>query len=126
MKNNLFKILFTFCLITFTFLSLSAEALAKPKVVLFYADWNSACRSVKTNVESIVSTYGNKVDLIELNIDSSTTPDKSRILGLPVPQTIPYIVLIGKKGQILEEKVIKNQSASQLKNELDSYLMPEL
>jgi len=103
-----------------------AFAVNKPSVVLFCADWNIRCREAKPALESVVSSYDNKVDLREIDIDSESAPDAARSMGLSIPRAIPYIVIIDKNGNKITERNYNRETSQQLKTALDPVILPQL
>ncbi|MFH0703024.1 MAG: thioredoxin family protein [bacterium] len=101
-------------------------AVNKPRVILFCTKWNAKCKNVRPVLESVINTYNNKVDLMELDLDQNTTPEKARSMRIIIPREIPYIVVIGKNENIIAEKAYHGESPEQLKSEMDQVILPQL
>ncbi len=120
-KNLIFKLSVLVVLTGITAASL-VMAVGRPLVVLFYTDWNALCRETKPVMESLVASYNNSVELQELNIDSDSTPDKARALGLSIPPKVPYVAVIDKKGNIVMQTPYHKRLFEDVKTQLNTLL----
>lgn len=99
-----------------------AIAVGKPKIILFYTTWSAKSRAARPVVEQVATSYGGKVDLIELDMDNANITDQVRALGINIPASVPYIVIVDQNGKILSGAPISGQSYIQLKSSIDQYL----
>jgi thioredoxin 1 len=63
-----------------------AEVLAnsKPVIVDYWAEWCGPCRQVAPVLEEIASEYGDKIDVVKLNIDENpNVSTRYRIMAIP-------------------------------------------
>lgn len=119
-ENLKLKHFLSLLLITLFFNGASAIAADKLQVVYFFANWNFASRKAKFIVEETVDMYGNKAELIRLDIDSSSTLAKAAKLGLKIPKSVPYIVLLDSTNNIILYKKFENESSEKLKQIFDT------
>jgi thioredoxin 1 len=56
----------------------------KPVLVDFWAEWCGPCRMVAPILEEISKEYGDKLDIVKLNIDENPkVPQKYNVLQIP-------------------------------------------
>ncbi|MEI7473483.1 MAG: hypothetical protein WCK67_01785 [bacterium] len=125
LKNNKKRInLFTiFSLTLALFLSISlfpAVAQAKLKVVFFCTDWNAKCRDARKTINDDIAKYPGQVEYKEFNVDLNVTPDQARVLGLSMPDKIPFFVLLDKNGNVLYQDSYSTAAMSKFDSVLNS------
>ena len=64
------------------------EAIAngKPTLLEFYADWCTTCQAMSETIEALEAQYGDRVNLVMLNIDDPQWDDLAqqyRVTGIP-------------------------------------------
>ena len=82
------------------------EAIAndKPTLLEFYADWCSTCQSMAGNIEKLEATYGDRLNLVMLDIDDPQWDD----LGQDYQVTgIPQYNLLDETGNKIDSFVGK-------------------
>jgi thioredoxin 1 len=71
----------------------------KPVLVDYWAEWCGPCKMIAPVLEEISTEYGDKIDVVKLNIDENPqTPPKYGIRGIPT-------LMIFKNGQVEATKV---------------------
>ncbi|MDF1818948.1 MAG: thioredoxin TrxA [Immundisolibacteraceae bacterium] len=71
----------------------------KPVLVDYWAEWCGPCKMIAPVLEEICTEYGDKIDVVKLNIDENPqTPPKYGIRGIPT-------LMIFKNGQVEATKV---------------------
>ena len=125
-KNKLFSLIFILILPLLILFQSSMAFAARPKLILFCADWNARCRKAVPVCASVVESYGNRVDYLSLNIDNNSDIERSIQLGIPTPNVIPYIYILGKSGNIKDSRKYNGESPQSLKKILDPIILPEL
>ena len=123
MKTSFKKVLIiALGLLVSTLIQFSSFSLAqnRPMVVIFYTDWSARCKAALPQVESIVSKYNDRIDLEALNIDLDMTPDRARSLGISIPTTVPYIMILNRRGNVIYKQNYAPQSAEQINSLLNS------
>ncbi len=72
---------------------------AKPVLVDYWAGWCDPCKMIAPVLEEICAEYGDKIDVVKLNIDENPqTPPKYGIRGIPT-------LMIFKDGKVEATKV---------------------
>jgi thioredoxin 1 len=89
-----------------------AEVLAnsKPVIVDYWAEWCGPCRQVAPVLEEIASEYGDKIDVVKLNIDENpNVSTRYRIMAIPTMsvfqngEVVKQIVGAKPKAALLRE-----------------------
>jgi thioredoxin 1 len=71
----------------------------KPVIVDYWAEWCGPCRQVAPVLEEIASEYGEKIEVVKLNVDDN--PGVTRRYGI---MNIPTMSVF-KDGQVVKEIV---------------------
>jgi thioredoxin 1 len=87
----------------------------KPVLVDYWAEWCGPCRQVAPVLEQIASEYGEKLDIVKLNVDDN--PQVVRSYGI---MNIPTLALF-KDGQVVKE-IVGAKSKAALLGELEEFL----
>ncbi len=87
----------------------------KPVLVDYWAEWCGPCRQVAPVLEQIASEYGEKLEIVKLNVDDN--PQVVRSYGI---MNIPTLALF-KDGQVVKE-IVGAKSKSALLGELEEFL----
>lgn len=90
-----------------------AIANSKPTLLEFYADWCTTCQGMSPNVKKLDNQYGDRVNLVMLNIDDPQWDDlvqKYQVTGIPQytfidEETNTVDTLIGKVPQTIMAQV---------------------
>jgi len=88
----------------------------KPVLVDYWAEWCGPCRQVAPVLEEIASEYGEKIDIVKLNVDQN--PNVVQIYGV---MNIPTLAVF-KNGQVVKE-IIGAKPKSALLSELEEFLV---
>jgi thioredoxin 1 len=82
----------------------------KPVIVDYWAEWCGPCRMVAPVLEEIANEYGDKIDVVKLNIDENpTVSQKYGIMAIPTMnvfsggQVVKQIVGAKPKSALLRE-----------------------
>ena len=82
----------------------------KPVIVDYWAEWCGPCRMVAPVLEEIAKEYGDKIDVVKLNIDENpTVSQKYGIMAIPTMnvfsggQVVKQIVGAKPKSALLRE-----------------------
>lgn len=118
-KKAIFSILACVMMLTGILISSLAFAVDKVRVVYFYTDWNARCRRAEPVIQTVINSYQGRVDYVRLNMDQPSTPDRATQLGITVPRSIPYIIVLDKNGNVATEFPYTSQTPEQLKAIID-------
>jgi thioredoxin 1 len=82
----------------------------KPVIVDYWAEWCGPCRMVAPVLEEIATEYGDKIDVVKLNIDENpTVSQRYGIMAIPTMnvfsggQVVKQIVGAKPKSALLRE-----------------------
>ena len=92
-----------------------AEVLAnsKPVIVDYWAEWCGPCRQVAPVLEEIASEYGDKIDVVKLNIDENpNVSTRYRIMAIPT-------MSVFRNGEVVKQIVGAKPKAALLKELAD-------
>jgi thioredoxin 1 len=89
----------------------------KPVIVDYWAEWCGPCRMVAPVLEEIASEYGDKIDVVKLNIDDN--PNVSQKYGI---MAIPTMNVFSG-GQVVKQ-IVGAKPKSALLRELAEFLEP--
>jgi len=88
---------------------------SKPVVVDYWAEWCGPCRMVAPVLEEIANEYGDKIDVVKLNIDENPAiSQRYQIMAIPT-------MSVFQNGQVVKQIVGAKPKAALLK-ELADYL----
>lgn len=71
----------------------------KPTLIEFYADWCTTCQGMATTVRELHQQYGDKVNLVMLDIDNAKYQpqiERYRVTG------VPQFTLLNERQQVIE------------------------
>ena len=88
----------------------------KPVLVDYWADWCGPCRQVGPVLEEIATEYGDKIDIVKVNVDKN--PQVVQIYGI---MNIPTLAVF-KDGQVVKE-IVGAKPKSALLAELEEFLI---
>ena len=81
----------------------------------FTADWCAPCKAQKPMIENIISTYENRVSVIEINID-----EQREIATRYMVQSIPTLIIF-KNGKEMR-RFVGIQSETNIAKNLDQFI----
>ena len=87
----------------------------KPVIVDYWAEWCGPCRQVAPVLEEIASEYGEKIDIVKLNVDQN--PGVTQRYGI---MNIPTMSVF-KDGQVVKE-IVGAKPKSALLRELAEFI----
>jgi len=88
---------------------------SKPVVVDYWAEWCGPCRMVAPVLEEIANEYGDKIDVVKLNIDENPAiSQRYQIMAIPT-------MSVFQNGQVVKQIVGAKPKAALLK-ELADYI----
>jgi|SRR5215469_7516625 len=86
---------------------------AKPVIVDYWAEWCGPCRQVSPVLEEIASEYGEKIDIVKLNVDENpVVTQRYGIMNIPT-------MSVFKDGQVVKEIVGAKPKAALLRDLAD-------
>jgi thioredoxin 1 len=88
---------------------------AKPVLVDYWAEWCGPCKMVAPVLEAIATEYGDKIDIVKLNVDEN--PEVTRKYGI---LNIPTLGVF-QNGEVVKE-LVGARSKSALLRELAEFL----
>ena len=87
----------------------------KPVIVDYWAEWCGPCRQVSPVLEEIASEYGDKIDVVKLNIDENpATSTRYKIMAIPT-------MSVFQNGEVVKQIVGAKPKAALLR-ELADYI----
>lgn len=119
MFDSFKKIFILLILMIFTSLNLAAFASEKLKLVYFSANWNYTSRKGEAVMKEAVKSLDN-IEFKLIDIDAISTPAESSKLDLPVPNKIPYYVLLTSKNEIVIQNPYNGENPEQIKQILEN------
>jgi thioredoxin 1 len=87
----------------------------KPVIVDYWAEWCGPCRQVAPVLEEIASEYGEKIEVVKLNVDDN--PEVTQRYGI---MNIPTMSVF-KDGQVVKE-IVGAKPKSALLRELADFI----
>ncbi|MFC5145359.1 thioredoxin [Streptomyces aureoversilis] len=87
----------------------------KPVLVDFWADWCGPCRQIAPSLEAIAAEYGEKIEIVKLNIDENPgTAAKYGVMSIPT-------LNVYKGGEVVQTIVGAKPKAA-LERELSDFI----
>ncbi|WP_367130010.1 MULTISPECIES: thioredoxin [Streptomyces] len=87
----------------------------KPVLVDFWADWCGPCRQIAPSLEAIAAEYGDKIEIVKLNIDQNPgTAAKYGVMSIPT-------LNVYKGGEVVQTIVGAKPKAA-LERELSDFI----
>jgi thioredoxin len=87
----------------------------KPVIVDYWAEWCGPCRQVAPVLEEIASEYGEKIDVVKLNVDENpVVTQRYGIMNIPT-------MSVFKDGQVVKE-IVGAKPKSALLRELADFI----
>ncbi|HXL90309.1 MAG TPA: thioredoxin [Streptosporangiaceae bacterium] len=88
----------------------------KPVIVDYWAEWCGPCRMVAPVLEEIANEYGDKIDVVKLNIDENpAVSQRYEIMAIPT-------MSVFKGGQVVKQ-IVGAKPKSALLREIADYLV---
>ena len=88
----------------------------KPVIVDYWAEWCGPCRMVAPVLEEIANEYGDKIDVVKLNIDENpAVSQRYEIMAIPT-------MSVFKGGQVVKQ-IVGAKPKSALLLEIADYLV---
>jgi len=88
----------------------------KPVIVDYWAEWCGPCRMVAPVLEEIANEYGEKIDVVKLNIDENpAVSQRYEIMAIPT-------MSVFKGGQVVKQ-IVGAKPKSALLREIADYLV---
>ncbi|MET9414253.1 thioredoxin [Streptomyces klenkii] len=87
----------------------------KPVLVDFWADWCGPCRQIAPSLEAIAAEYGDKIEIVKLNIDQN--PDTAAKYGV---MSIPTLNVY--KGGEVVQTIVGAKPKAALERELSTFI----
>jgi thioredoxin 1 len=88
---------------------------SKPVLVDYWAEWCGPCRQVAPVLEEIAADYGDKIDIVKLNVDQN--PKTVQVYGI---MNIPTLAVF-KDGQVVKE-IVGAKPKTALLSELEEFI----
>jgi thioredoxin 1 len=86
---------------------------SKPVIVDYWAEWCGPCRQVAPVLEEIANEYGDKIDVVKLNIDENPNiSTRYRIMAIPT-------MSVFQNGEVVKQIVGAKGKAALLKELAD-------
>ena len=83
---------------------------SKPVIVDYWAEWCGPCRQVAPVLEEIASEYGDKIDVVKLNIDENpTVSQRYQIMAIPT-------MSVFQNGEVVKQIVGAKPKAALLRD----------
>ena len=87
----------------------------KPVLVHFWAEWSGPCRQITPSLEAIAAEHGDKLDIVQLNIDQNpTTAAKYGVMSIPT-------LNVYQGGEVVQT-IVGAKPKVALERELDPFL----
>ncbi|AZQ72520.1 thioredoxin [Streptomyces abikoensis] len=87
----------------------------KPVLVDFWAEWCGPCRQIAPSLEALAAEYGEKIEIVKLNIDENpTTAAKYGVMSIPT-------LNVYKGGEVVQTIVGAKPKAA-LERELTDFI----
>jgi len=93
------------------------EAIDKPVLVDFWAEWCAPCRMLAPTFEKLAEKYGNEITFAKVNVD-----DLPEVAGKYGIRSIPTLLLL-RQTKVLEQ-VVGTRSYNDLARILDRHVAP--
>jgi thioredoxin 1 len=88
---------------------------SKPVIVDYWAEWCGPCRQVAPVLEEIASEYGDKIDVVKLNIDQNPkVSTRYKIMAIPT-------MSVFQNGEVVKQ-IVGAKPKSALLRELAEYI----
>ncbi|MEU1376857.1 thioredoxin [Streptomyces triculaminicus] len=87
----------------------------KPVLVDFWAEWCGPCRQIAPSLEAIAKEYGDKIEIVKLNIDQNpTTAAKYGVMSIPT-------LNVYKGGEVVQT-IVGAKPKAMLERELGDFI----